>query len=710
LTTTSVLADSTTHARLNVAKAIGSPLVAAPRLNGFPQLSARAHIQRPGADYANLAATASDPDGDTVSVQWGKPHLSYLVSAMINTVFRPGWFYPPIANSNPYLFPTPALARPATVEYLAFANDGRGGSAVARTWLNVLPVASPGQPPSGTLIATPASGPAGTEVTLSYTGSDPEGGPILYGFTGPIGICCYSPDTTYKLNFTTPGVARFSAQSIDRELNLSTWSSVVVRIGGAAGEPPIAALSVDQTDGIRPFTVSYDATGSYDPDGGALTFFPECESGTSFELQAGPPTGTCTYDTPGAHVLGVYVADNEWHFDERKVYIMVSSDIPPDTSPETGDAVPPTVAITIPSAGASLSGSLYINAQASDNMEVTKLEFYFDTRLLATLTAMPYYIPWDASLEAPGPHTLSVKGYDPKGNVGVASIPITIVDTKAPTVAITSPASGAFVTGTVTINADASDNVQVTKVEFFNDGALLGTDTTAPFSLAWNTAAAAQGVRFLSAKAYDAAGNVGSTPYPLVTVTVDRQAPTVSVTAPAAGATVTGLVAVNASASDSAGIARVEIYRDGSVLLGTDTTAPYGITWDTATTTAGAHTLSAKAYDNAGSPGNMGTSAAVSVSVLDTVPPAVSITSPAEGALVARNANTTIAASASDNVAVTKVEFYVGTTLTCTDTASPYTCTWKVPKTAGVQYTLQAKAYDARNNVASSAVVHVTSN
>jgi hypothetical protein len=409
-------------------------------------------------------------------------------------------------------------------------------------------------------------------------------------------------------------------------------------------------------------------------------------------------------------VLGIYVSDNEGHVDERFAYIMVGSDIPPDTSPETGDAVPPAVAITIPSAGATLSGFLYINAQASDNVGVVKLEFYFDSRLLATLTSTPYYIPWDASLEAPGPHTLSVKGYDPKGNVGVASIPITVVDTKAPTVAITSPASGSFVTGTVTISAAASDNNQVTKVEFFNDGALLGTDTSAPFSLAWNTTAASQGVRFLSAKAYDAAGNVGSTPYPLVMVTVDRQAPAASITAPAAGATVTGLVAVNASASDSSGIARVEIYRDGSVLLGTDTTSPYSVTWDTSTTAAGAHPLSAKAYDMAGSTGNMGTSAAVSVSVLDTIPPAASLTSPAEGALVTRNANTTLTASASDNVAVTKVEFYVGTALTCTDTASPFTCSWRVPKTAGVQYSLQAKAYDARNNSTASAVVHVTAN
>jgi len=69
----------------------------------------------------------------------------------------------------------------------------------------------------------------------------------------------------------------------------------------------------------------------------------------------------------------------------------------------------------------------------------------------------------------------------------------------------------------------------------------------------------------------------------------------------------------------------------------------------------------------------------------------------------------TLTASASDNLGVTRVEFYVNSVLKCTDTSSPYTCTWKVPKTVGVTYSLQAKAYDAPGNAGISAVVQVTS-
>jgi poly(hydroxyalkanoate) depolymerase family esterase len=83
-------------------------------------------------------------------------------------------------------------------------------------------------------------------------------------------------------------------------------------------------------------------------------------------------------------------------------------------------------------------------------------------------------------------------------------------DTTAPTVNVTAPANGATVSGTVTITASASDNVGVSRVEFFVDGALVGTDTSSPYSFAWNSASVANGGHALMARAYDAAGNVGT--------------------------------------------------------------------------------------------------------------------------------------------------------------------------------------------------------
>jgi hypothetical protein len=91
----------------------------------------------------------------------------------------------------------------------------------------------------------------------------------------------------------------------------------------------------------------------------------------------------------------------------------------------------------------------------------------------------------------------------------------------------------------------------------------------------------------------------------------------------------------------------------------------------------------------------------------DTVAPTVSITSPANGATVARRATITITANASDNVGVTRVEFLVGGALQCTDTTAPYSCNWKVPNTPNQNYQLSARAFDAANN-AGLATIQVT--
>jgi len=102
-----------------------------------------------------------------------------------------------------------------------------------------------------------------------------------------------------------------------------------------------------------------------------------------------------------------------------------------------------------------------------------------------------------------------------KGTVGGGSS-----DTTPPMAAITAPSAGSIVTGSTTLSANASDNVAVSRVEFFVDGALKGSDTTSPYSYAWDTTTSANGSRVLVAKAYDAAGNVGTSAS--VTVTANN--------------------------------------------------------------------------------------------------------------------------------------------------------------------------------------------
>jgi subtilisin family serine protease len=91
-------------------------------------------------------------------------------------------------------------------------------------------------------------------------------------------------------------------------------------------------------------------------------------------------------------------------------------------------------------------------------------------------------------------------------------------DTTPPTTSITSPTTGATVSATVTVAANASDNVGVSRVELVVDGSLVGSDTTSPYAIAWNTTTSSNGPHSLQARAYDAAGNVGSSEAVGVTV------------------------------------------------------------------------------------------------------------------------------------------------------------------------------------------------
>jgi len=96
-------------------------------------------------------------------------------------------------------------------------------------------------------------------------------------------------------------------------------------------------------------------------------------------------------------------------------------------------------------------------------------------------------------------------------------------DITPPVTSITAPLNGATVSGTTSVTASATDNVGVTKVEFYLDGALKSTDTSSPYSWSWDTTTATNGSHSLTSKAYDAALNVGTST--TVTVTVSNGVP-----------------------------------------------------------------------------------------------------------------------------------------------------------------------------------------
>jgi len=178
------------------------------------------------------------------------------------------------------------------------------------------------------------------------------------------------------------------------------------------------------------------------------------------------------------------------------------------------DTTAPVVAISSPTANATVSGTVNITASASDSVGVSKVEFYVNGSLKATDTTSPYSYSWDSKSVSNGSYSITSKAYDAAGNVGqsaavTVSVNNIIPDTTAPVTAITSPAANATVSGTVAVTASASDNISVSKVEFYVNNVLAATDTASPFSYSWNTALVSNGTYSVMAKAYDAAGNVG---------------------------------------------------------------------------------------------------------------------------------------------------------------------------------------------------------
>jgi hypothetical protein len=148
----------------------------------------------------------------------------------------------------------------------------------------------------------------------------------------------------------------------------------------------------------------------------------------------------------------------------------------------------------------------------------------------------------------------AVTAYNATGQESVYSDIVSAFDTIAPSVSISSPASNATVAGTVSVTATASDNVAVTSVEFYVNSVLQFTDSGAPHMFSWNTTSLAPGTYSLMAKAYDAAGNSGTSGSVAVKVIKDTTVPTVSLTAPANNATVSGTVTITAGASDNIGL------------------------------------------------------------------------------------------------------------------------------------------------------------
>ncbi len=265
-------------------------------------------------------------------------------------------------------------------------------------------------------------------------------------------------------------------------------------------------------------------------------------------------------------------------------------------------------------------------------------------------------------------------------------------DGSSPTVTITAPASATSLRGDVAIEVDASDDIGVTSVQFFVDDGLLIEDDSTPFSTTWSTDEFAEGAHTLKAIATDTSAQTGETE---ITVTIDRTAPVVAVSAPTQGGVVSGSVDVSADASDDVALDSVVLSVDGDDLATLDA-APYSDTWDSTAAACGAHTIEATATDKAGNT----TTDAITVNVDNA--PSVSLTSPGDGDGV--SGQVTVEASGRDDCGALDVEFELDGSLIASDGTSPYTWEWDTCSAAQGSHTILARARDQGGNTVSETI------
>ncbi|WP_237063961.1 chitinase C-terminal domain-containing protein [Microbulbifer zhoushanensis] len=274
-----------------------------------------------------------------------------------------------------------------------------------------------------------------------------------------------------------------------------------------------------------------------------------------------------------------------------------------------------------------------------------------------------------------------------------------------PVGSITSPTTGSVFSenDSVIISVDASDDQQVVVVEFYVDGSLVASDTSAPYSTTWSAVA---GSPVLSARIEDNAGQGILTDDVVITVeSGDPQPPSVSLSEPLDGSSFTtgDSVTIAASASDSDGsVSAVEFFVDGNS-IGSDTSAPFSASW---TATAGSHTITATATDNDGQSSD---SAPVTISATDADnKPTVTLDSPAAGSTFDEGVTVSLAATASDAEGdVARVEFFVAGQEVGEDSSAPFAVEWTaVAGTASVY----ARAYDSAGQWTDSAPVSITVN
>jgi chitinase len=562
-------------------------------------------------------------------------------------------------------------------------------------------------------------------VSLNATAADGEDGSSITSVTvqrSPAGAgtwtdVCADPSSPYSCSFDSTSVAD----------GLYDLRAVAVNnVGGSATSSVVVNRRVDNT---APTGVTMTDPGS--PIAGSPTFSgsaSDAGSGVaSLTFQASPAgAGTwsnlctdatspysCSFDTTaltdGLYDFRALATDNAGNQGTSSAW----------TSRRVDNTAPTPVTMTDP--GSPIAGSPTFSGSASDaGSGVASLTFQISPAgagtwsNLCTDTTSPYSCSSDTTTLTDGLYDFRALATDNAGNPSTSSAWTNRrVDNYFPSSTMTDP--GAYLRGTVTLGATASDDGGIADVKIQRSPAGLNiwtdvcTDTTSPYSCSFDTTTVLDGLYDFRAVATDNA--LRSTVSAVVANRrIDNTAPTATMTDP--GANLRGTVTLGATAADigGSGVASVTIQRSPAGLniwtdVCTDTTSPYSCSFDTTSVADGLYDFRAVALDNAG---NGAISALVINRRVDnTAPTGVTMTDP--GSPIA--GSPTFSGSASDTGSgVASLTFQAspagaGTwSNLCTDTTSPYSCSYDTSALTDGLYDFRSLATDNAGNQAPSSV------
>jgi Bacterial Ig domain len=562
--------------------------------------------------------------------------------------------------------------------------------------------------------------------TLGATASDGEDGSSISSVKiqrSPAGAgtwtdVCTDPTSPYSCSFDTTlvGDGLYDLRAIATNNAGGTATSTVVTNRRVDNTAPTAAL----TDPGTPLrgTVTLDATGTDGGSGVANVAIQRSPAGAGTWTTICTDTSSpysCSWNTTGVsdglYDLRAVSTDNAGNSTNSTV-----------VTSRRVDNTAPTATMTNP--GSPITGSKTFDGTSTDTggSGVASLKFQVSPigagtwSDMCTDTSSPYSCSYNTSGLSDGQYDFRSLATDNAGNTATSTVYSgAIVDNGAPSAGITDP--GQYLNGTLTVDASGADGAGsgILNVKIQRSPAGAGTwtdictDTTSPYQCSWNTTGVTDGLYDLRAVATDNVSLSGTSS----TVTnrrVDNTAPTATMNDP--GAYLLGTtVSLTASATDGgSGVASVKIQRSpagaGSWTdVCTDTTSPYSCSFDSTVVTDGLYDFRAISTDNAT---NTTTSTTVTNRRVDNTAPTAGLTDPGSPLAGTKTLNATGTDGGSGVLNVQIQRAPTGTTTwttICTDSTSPYSCSWNTTGVTDGGYDLRAVTTDNAGNVTNSTTV-----